>query len=380
MWVNRTANTSVRDTSITPTRTGLGIYQSLHNFTVFFDNLLITINAPPWFVNVTSVPPGWKIVLKNRTGGVVSEATSINGSVSLGVWDYFIVENAVLEVYNEEGSLVASRWFEYVMGGEVYRVVVRQAPEGFTGLAVGIGGSNKILLYNLTSLGNISFIREVSINSVFDGKTSVAFSRGSLYLLNTSGVYRYDFSSNTWSLVTTACRSSGLGAGLAVVNDAIVVVPGVGNNSLCVYNATSGYVFLHGITEGVVTEYTCTASGGDRVYVSLLGGTGPIIVVYRVSSSGVSTVDVYGVHDYRLYGLTHDGSRYLYFTQRYSSEYGVVYRLDTSTRELRALPILLYPTPYTLGNRLVYYSNHLIYARGDETNELYLVPLEYAFW
>ncbi len=382
LWVNQTTYTSARDTLITPIQVGLGVNHSKARVDVYFDNLLVTINAPPWFVNVTNVPRGWRVVLRDQSGVVISEGVSINGNISLGVWGYFIVENTVFELYDDRGSLVASRRFEYVMGGEVYRVVMRETlvVEEFTVLATGIGGSSKILLYNVTSLENISFIREVDAYSVFDGATSIAIGSGALYLLNTSGVYMYDFASGAWSLATSMCRSSGLGAGLTVIGETIVVVPGIGNNALCVYNTTSGSVLLYSITEGVVTEYTCLASSGSIVYASLLSNTGPVIVAYNVTSGGVSVVSIYRIRDYRLYGLTHDGTGYLYYIQPYSDEYGVVYRLDTLTGEVEILSILLYPTPYTLGNRLVYYSNHLIYARSDNTNELYITPLEYAFW
>jgi len=136
--VNQSIISSARDTLIIPMQVGLGVRHERARVQVYFDNLLVTIDAPPWFVNVTSVPLGWEVVLRDRSGVIVSRGVSITGSVSLNVSGYFIVENAVFELYDERGNLVVSRGFEYVMGGEVYRVVSRGIRvEGFTVLVVG---------------------------------------------------------------------------------------------------------------------------------------------------------------------------------------------------------------------------------------------------
>jgi hypothetical protein len=265
------------------------------------------------------------------------------------------------------------------MGGEVYTITGTYTPGvEFNGLAVGVGQLDKVLLYNVTDLGNITLVQSISANSLFNGSSSIAIGSGTIYLLNTSGVYTYDYSTSTWRLVTSACRASGAGAGIGVVGDGVVVVPGVGNNTLCVYNMTTGSTTLYLVTDGYVTEYTCLASSGYTVYVSLLSSSGPVIVAYNVSSGVVSKVATYSIRDYRLYGLTHDGSRYLYFIIPYGGDYGGVYRLDTLTGETYPLPILLWPGPASPGDRLEYYSNNLIYARDEGTDELYLIPLEYV--
>jgi hypothetical protein len=287
--------------------------------------------------------------------------------------------DTTLELYDEKRDLVVSRSLNYIIGGEVYTVTWSYTPGvEFTGLAVGIGQLNTILLYNITDLGSITLVQSISANSVFNGSSSIVIGSGAIYLLNTSGVYIYDYSMGMWRLVTSACRASGRGAGIGVVGDGVVVVPGVGNNSLCVYNTTTGSTTLYLVTDGDVTEYTCLASSGYTVYVSLLSSSGPVIVAYNVSNGIVSKNATYSIRDYRLYGLTHDGSRYLYFIIPYGGDYGGVYRLDTLTGETYPLPILLWPAPVSPGDRLEYYSNSLIYARDEGTDELYLIPLEYV--
>jgi hypothetical protein len=381
LWLNNGYYGPVSDKTVVPTHAGLGVLWEKANIMVYLDNLLITLNAPPWFVNVTSVPVGWSIVLRDQSGNIVSSGTSVNGNVTLDLRNYniYIVKNATLEVYDDRGYLQVSRSFDYVMGGEVYIITGTYTPGvEFNGLAVGVGQFDTVILYNITDLGNLSLVQSISANSVFNGSSSIVIGSGTIYLLNTSGVYTYDYSMSMWRLVTSACRASGLGAGIGVVGDGVIVVPGVGNNSLCIYNMTTGSTTLYLVTDGDVTEYTCLASSGYTVYVSLLGSSGPVIVAYYVSSGVVSKNATYSIRDYRLYGLTHDGSRYLYFIIPYGGDYGGVYRLDTLTGETYPLPILLWPGPVSPGDRLEYYSNNLIYARDEGTDELYLIPLEYV--
>jgi hypothetical protein len=319
------------------------------------------------------------VVLKDSAGNVVSSGVSIDGNVTLDVWNYFIVSNATLEVYDSYGALVASKRFTYVMGGEVYRVVATITPGlEFVGLAIGVGGSSSILLYNVTDLTNITLVLNISTSTIFNGTSSVAIGRGTLYLLNMTGVYVYDYLLDSWSLVTSSCRSTGLGAGLSVVKDSVVVVPGEGNNTLCIYNMTSRVALLYTILEGNVTPYTCTASYGDTLYVSLLGAEGPLIVAYRVADNTIVKIAQYLIGGYRLFGMTHDGVKHLYYIHEYNELYGAIYRLDTVTGSIEILPILLYPRPRSPGNRLVYYNEHLIYVRGDGTSELYVIPLKYV--
>jgi len=383
LWLNNNYYGPVSDKTVVPTYAGLGVLWEKANIEVYLDNLLITINAPPWFVNVTRVPVGWSVVLRDQSGNIVSNGTSVDGNVTLDLRNYniYIVANATLEVYDDRGYLQVSRRFDYVMGGEVYTITGTYTPGvEFNGLAVGVGQLDTVLLYNVTDLGNITLVQSISANSVFNGSSSIVIGSGALYLLNTSGVYVYDYSKSMWRLVTSACRASGSGAGISVVGDGVVVVPGVGNNSLCVYNMTTSSASLYIITDGNVTEYTCLASSGYTVYVSLLGNSGPVIVAYNVSSGVVSKIAAYPIRDYRLYGLTHDGSRYLYFILPYGGGYAGVYKLDTLTGNVYSLPILIWPAPMSPGDRLEYYSNNLIYARDEGTDELYLVPLEYVLY
>jgi len=103
--INTTKNTMVAttNTEITPRYAGIGVYYVGGQVYTIFDNLLITINSPPWLINVTNVPINWHVVLRDGTGNIISTGVSTNGNVSLDVWNYFITSDGTLELYDEKG-------------------------------------------------------------------------------------------------------------------------------------------------------------------------------------------------------------------------------------------------------------------------------------
>jgi hypothetical protein len=121
-----------------PSQVGVGYWTStiFITGTVYFDNLVVTVDTYPWLVNVTNVPPGWRVVLKNATGYVVSQVVAdSSGVASLNVAppkvdltvypnyrDGFIITGGTIEVYDDGGNLVTSKKFDYVVGGDVYRL------------------------------------------------------------------------------------------------------------------------------------------------------------------------------------------------------------------------------------------------------------------
>jgi hypothetical protein len=376
---NRTLVVSATDTTVRPVQVGLGAYTSVtdnkpaaasRGILVAFDNLVVTVNTPPWLVYVRGVPAGWRVVLKDSSGRVIDGAVSVNGTVALNVWDYLIVPGGVIEVYDGSGTLVGSRTFDYVVGGDVY--VVSVSVQEFTGLAVGVGGSDRVLLFNITGgVESPVLVYVVRAGTLFNGYADVAVGLGRLHLLNSTGVYYLQ--AGSWVRVTGACRATGSGARLEVVRDTLVVVPGVGNGSICLYNTTSGTASLYSLTGYGVTEYTSTAVAGDVVYVSLydVARDRPVVAAYRVTGGAVGPAGLYNVTGCRLVGLAYGSTGRLY----YVLEYGGIYEVDTVTGELRLVPALLPFTPRGYGDRLEYCGGYLILVRGDGTTELYILSL-----
>jgi hypothetical protein len=90
---------------------------------VYYDNVLVTVNAMPDTVRVKGLNPGWTVRLKDQFGNVVAEATAGADGVAVlnlaGVW---AVRYATIEVYDAEGNPLASKLFTEVLGGDVYTV------------------------------------------------------------------------------------------------------------------------------------------------------------------------------------------------------------------------------------------------------------------
>lgn len=184
-----------------PNRVGVGYITSTTSVTgtVYFDNLVVTVDAPPWFVNVTNVPRGWRVVLKNATGGIVSQAVaSGDGVASLSVApplvdltlypnyrDGFIITNGVIEVYDDKGSLVVSRRFDYVVGGDVYRL------NGFRGYVLRIDSEAtrsfqaQLVLAQFVDCGS-SYIYVYLVNTSYTSSTPIEIYRGIMFSQNTS--------------------------------------------------------------------------------------------------------------------------------------------------------------------------------------------------
>ncbi len=170
---------------ITPNRVGIGYWVSTTSVsgTVYFDNFVVTVDAPPWFVNVTGLFPGWYAVLKNSTGGLVANATAgVDGVAALNVAprlvdlqvnpnyrDGFIFPNGVIEVYDDKGRLVASTGSSLIIGGDVYEL-------------------------SLPSLGVLR-VDSTLINQPFQSKLTLTSLSGcsdtylELYIVNTTNTY-----------------------------------------------------------------------------------------------------------------------------------------------------------------------------------------------
>ena len=88
----------------------------------YFDNILVTVNMPPWIVRVEGLQPGWKVVLKDGSGNVIDSETAADVFVEFNVWGVWIIEDGSIEVYDSLGNLLSRGVFREILGGDVYRV------------------------------------------------------------------------------------------------------------------------------------------------------------------------------------------------------------------------------------------------------------------
>lgn len=205
-WFNGSVLTSAAigpDYRMYPNRVGLGYWTSRTDTTgtVYFDNLVVTVDSPPWFINVTGLPEGWMVVLKNRDGRVVSQAVAdssglavlnaapppiVDLTVNPGFRDGFIFPSATIEVYDELGNVVLSKTFDYVVGGDLYRL-------GFSGNLLRVdstlvGGSfeAKLVLVGTNCSSVRWWLRLYLVNTLNYYSTPISIAAGTVYSGETS--------------------------------------------------------------------------------------------------------------------------------------------------------------------------------------------------
>jgi len=111
-----------------PFHVGISIFEvggkrDKEKMAVYFDQVIVTVNARPWTVRVESLQPGWTVTLKDGSGNIIDSATAgPGGSVELNVWGVWIIKDGRIEVYDSSNNLLISRRFSEILGGDVYRV------------------------------------------------------------------------------------------------------------------------------------------------------------------------------------------------------------------------------------------------------------------
>jgi|GEM_PF-2756806 len=264
-------------------------------------------------------------------------------------------------------------------------------------ILVGNGGTDYIDVFKLSSIvpGSIalSYLETISVpGTVFNGSVDITYdgyTTYSLLMVNGSGVYNLSLlnPSAPPSRITTACRASGSGGVRAeVVHDPatgktyLVVLPGVGNQSFCVYNLTaypSGGAWLIGFASrglNVSSPYTVSAVVGTSVYTVLQNITSKAAVLVAVNPFTNSTfVPPSNTANFMPglsnVGLAYDG-KYLWLML----EGGSLYKVDPTYANFTNVPVLLLPAPVGYGDRMEYYNGALILVRDSGSSEVWVIP------
>jgi hypothetical protein len=123
---------SASDSSVDVGVVGLGVFYSADTFQVDFDEVLITVGASPYYVNVTGLQPGWYVRILDQGGNVLASGTASGPTLSLDAWSWKFAPNATIEVYTDSSmaTLVARATFRWIVGGDLY--VVSQPSSGVT--------------------------------------------------------------------------------------------------------------------------------------------------------------------------------------------------------------------------------------------------------
>ncbi len=493
---------STINTDVNLNQAGLGTYE----VTASFDDVVVTANATPLYVNFTNIPPGFdEVLIYNSTGSLVSNmAPVISGSAYVRVYQP-IIRGGKVVLYNSVTGNTLSFLVSMIVGGDVYEFIQkyvsslevrtqvdlsgtvsvsgsRVASTGvglalqssssttdfevyaydwvsgafvkvFNGtfaahlnvtglwasfvnsvngsvvlrfvayddsaftlqvdclnafsdvwvplsrdvLLVGEGGTDYVDVFKLSGVapGSVamSYWETIGVpGTVFNGSVGIAYDgyvTYSLLMVNGSGVYKLDLLNPSAPpiLVTSACRASGGGGVRAeVVHDSatgktyLVVLPGVGNQSFCVYNLTaypSGGAWLIGFASrglNVSSPYTVSAVVGASVYTVLQNVTSKAAVLVAVDPFANSTfVPPSNTANFMPglsnVGLTYDG-RYLWLML----EGGSLYKVDPMYANFTNVPVLLLPPPVGYGDRMEYYNDALILVRDSGSSEIWVIP------
>ena len=251
---------------LNPDKVGLGGYKEEgEQLTVCFDNVVVA-DVTPEFVNVTGVPVGYEVRLYDGSGALVdSGVAGSSGTVSLHVWDAgFIIPNGTLELYDESGRLVASRSFDYVVGGYVYEVTERYG-------------------------GDVAVKSSFDVLRVLELKPRVSMSANTtvdMYL------YIYNYSSGEFELLK---HVSG-----RVWDENVTSLSDIGNyvsnNEVILrLKVLSDVPFVASVD--MLNSYAKAITGLESINASLIGiGGSDEIAVYRLStdSSGNLSISYYG--------------------------------------------------------------------------------------
>ncbi len=146
---------------------GLGLYvyagTAVVEETVEYDELVVTIDRPPTYIQVYGVQPGWTVALYDSAGNLVASETATGYSVSLDVSNNKIVRNGTIAVYDSSGALVTENTFTWVVGGDIY--FVSPAWEGAIYNVLNFQNNDTVTTYN-------AFLYLVSYNISVGGNVS----------------------------------------------------------------------------------------------------------------------------------------------------------------------------------------------------------------
>ncbi|MEM2941325.1 MAG: hypothetical protein QW304_07255 [Thermoproteota archaeon] len=118
-----TISTTNNEFANTPSYVGFGgALEANERFN--FDDFVACADADPRFVNVTGLDLGWAVYLEDSGGAVLASATAgPDGVASLNVITTPIVRNGYLRVMQGSTTIVPSKFFDVIVGGDVYRCI-----------------------------------------------------------------------------------------------------------------------------------------------------------------------------------------------------------------------------------------------------------------
>ncbi|MBO3799591.1 MAG: hypothetical protein FGF52_00825 [Candidatus Brockarchaeota archaeon] len=114
------------DQQINVNRVGLGLYDETsdgNRLSADFDFFIACADAEPGTVTVRNLRSGYRVIIRDKYGNIVAQATATSGSVALNVITNPVIKGGSIEIRNSGGTLLFTKTFDLILGGDVYSVV-----------------------------------------------------------------------------------------------------------------------------------------------------------------------------------------------------------------------------------------------------------------
>ena len=245
---------------------------------------------------------------------------------------------------------------------------------GLNVVYIGVGGTNKILIYNITSgeiSSNVITVEYNGLPIIFNGSTSMDFDPLNLSLWIVSGryIYRYDIVANETYLYGSLTSSVGPGCAVEYLKDLnyLVIFFGNGTNSYCaiIDLLNKGTRNNSAISLG---NYSVTANDGRYIYIV---NDSAKFIKLDVETGGIEWLNdsptcwpvglAYDFDNNRIWLIGEGGGLFYY---------------DLSSGEWKPYSVQPPYMPQGAGNRLEYYDGKLYHVRAGGTRELWIINVE----
>ncbi len=241
-------------------------------------------------------------------------------------------------------------------------------------LIVGVGSTSYIDVYQVgitVSGPTIQYLYSINAHTLFNGSAALASDEERLYLMNSSGIYyAYVMPNANFTLLTSACRATGVGAQLTALNLSgityLIALPGNGNNTLCVVNVSNDVVTTLNLGSAQGYNYSVSAYNSSCAWFVVNASGYPELI--QVCGSSFTVTPLLNLTTVKNVGLAYCGSLNELVML---GEGGPSYVIDLLTKSLNrdgSLPFY----PVGLGDRLGCYNGYAFFVRADETNELWV--------
>lgn len=117
-------NTNTPDNSISVSLVGLGLRDENSGggtISADFDFLVACADADPRRITISGLGAGWIVILRDRIGNIVAQASANAGIATLNVAANPVIRDGSIEIQDSGGNMLFTKNFNVIVGGDVYK-------------------------------------------------------------------------------------------------------------------------------------------------------------------------------------------------------------------------------------------------------------------